>query len=608
MKRKACEPITPLKRIKLNHDAFKSVSSHNREDLKSPKHAPQSSLRVFCRLRPAEQHVPIYTVPTSNTLKIEPPPGSLANTADQFEFTHVFDENACQAEVAASVCEPAVRSLFEEGKNSLIFAYGITNAGKTHTVIGTAQDPGLIPRALEMVVRGKSEAATTKCNFYEIYNENIYDLLTDSFKNKPRVPLKIRQDGNSVLVSELTSRKISSFDEGKGLLELGMSNRRSADTGVNATSSRSHSIFTIHLEQPEQSSASITFVDLAGAERQQRTRTEGERLKEASHINCSLMTLSRCLETMKVNQLKGKNDIIPFRDCKLTRIFSEYFSGLHYITIVINVNPRRVDFEETVGALRFAAITKDLRPPKSKIENSRSERRAASPSRALVIKDLEEHLQLKTAECESLRRQLEDSKRSDDSAMQQLIARVKNETRSSVLEECSASYERREKASSESRDSMINSYTSLLQSSSDLWASKLAAQTTDLLGQASVKKEECGVDVAVSFELLCQPTEKVEQASETTEVWVLHADLAALQEEVRQLKAAFTVAQPRLSASKSEHESRGAELVAVNSKPKRKRASNRRSIVVKSPIASRTRAALRRQERFQLSSGNASDT
>lgn len=51
-------------------------------------------------------------------------------------------------EVYNKTTESLIRSLFD-GQSSLLFAYGVTNSGKTHTIVGTQKDPGLIPRSLD---------------------------------------------------------------------------------------------------------------------------------------------------------------------------------------------------------------------------------------------------------------------------------------------------------------------------------------------------------------------------------------------------------------------------------------------------------------------------
>ena len=47
----------------------------------------------------------------------------------------------------------------------------------------------------------------------------------------------------------------------------------------------------------------LSIVDLAGSESTRRTGATGMRVKEAGNINNSLLTLGRCIEAMRHNQL-----------------------------------------------------------------------------------------------------------------------------------------------------------------------------------------------------------------------------------------------------------------------------------------------------------------
>uniref|UniRef100_A0A8C7XC95 Kinesin motor domain-containing protein n=1 Tax=Oryzias sinensis TaxID=183150 RepID=A0A8C7XC95_9TELE len=66
----------------------------------------------------------------------------------KFSFSQIFGPETTQAELF----EDTVRSQlvdFLDGKNALIFSYGVTNAGKTFTIQGTTKEPGILPRVME---------------------------------------------------------------------------------------------------------------------------------------------------------------------------------------------------------------------------------------------------------------------------------------------------------------------------------------------------------------------------------------------------------------------------------------------------------------------------
>jgi hypothetical protein len=136
-------------------------------------------------------------------------------------------------------------------------------------------------------------------------------------------------------------------------------------------------LFTLKLAQvpkgktPEQVKADpnlvkysrLTVVDLAGSERAYRTGALGERIKEASHINRSLMTLSQVIEKLRYNQQHPKlpPQVVPFRDSQLTRLMQDYFQGSAKAVLVVNVNPSLSDSDETLHVLKFASVAKTVK-------------------------------------------------------------------------------------------------------------------------------------------------------------------------------------------------------------------------------------------------------
>jgi kinesin family protein 20 len=91
----------------------------------------------------------------STTISLSPPKGSInfrinGETQTQFHFSHILGPECSQEETFLKTMLPLTQS-FIQGGNALAFAYGITNAGKTFTVTGTKDQPGLVPRLLEVL-------------------------------------------------------------------------------------------------------------------------------------------------------------------------------------------------------------------------------------------------------------------------------------------------------------------------------------------------------------------------------------------------------------------------------------------------------------------------
>lgn len=190
------------------------------------------------------------------------------------------------------------------GHNSVMMAYGITAAGKTHTIEGNKAAPGVLPRALSALFEGIAGHVdggdlAVRVSYCEIYNEAVYDLLEEGGGGlQPRrQALRLAEDVKTgrVVVAGLSEVEVGSADEALAVLRRGAKHRQRAETGLNYASSRSHSIFGIalvrkeHQEEGEGEEARPTpalqrlgrmaFVDLAGSERAQRTGNVGIRLK-----------------------------------------------------------------------------------------------------------------------------------------------------------------------------------------------------------------------------------------------------------------------------------------------------------------------------------------
>ncbi|XP_046746104.1 kinesin-like protein KIF20A isoform X2 [Diprion similis] len=206
-------------------------------------------------------------------------------------------------------------------------------------------------------------------SFAEIYNETIFDLLSNDCQKK-RPPLKLATDSSGkAFIKGLKTVCVNSASEAYQLLMAGQYNLKVAATALNTRSSRSHCVFTIKvLKYHKENSpadvevSSFSFCDLAGSERLKKTLNEGERLKEAQNINTSLLVLGRCLKSIfEVQTSKSKQDIIgPFRESKLTRLFQSALSGKEHIALIVNVNPVPNLYVETQNVLNFSAIAKQI--------------------------------------------------------------------------------------------------------------------------------------------------------------------------------------------------------------------------------------------------------
>lgn len=151
-------------------------------------------------------------------------------------------------------------------------------------------------------------------------------------------------------------------------MDEGYRNRSIGSTQMNATSSRAHTIITIEFKQvifeegrKTEKFSVINLVDLAGSEKAGQTGATGDRLKEGCAINKSLTVLGQCISILadKANG-KQKGTVVPYRDSALTRILQNALGGNSKTIMVCALSPASMNYEETLGTLRYADRAKKI--------------------------------------------------------------------------------------------------------------------------------------------------------------------------------------------------------------------------------------------------------
>ena len=242
------------------------------------------------------------------------------------------------------------RSILEKcivGYNCSIFAYGQTGSGKTYTIQGTEGSRGLVSLSLEYLF---TIYESIRVSFVEIYNEAMIDLF------HPENDVSVREDpSGAVVVDNLAIIKTSSFSESIELYTRGISNRKTAATAMNMSSSRSHSVFTLFLERREHGvlkKSKLCFVDLAGSERGRDI--EGDRMKEMCNINKSLLCLGKIVHKLSS---EGRGHV-SYRDSKLTFLLKDSLGGNSRLAIIGNVSIANVP--DTLNTLLFLQRSKRI--------------------------------------------------------------------------------------------------------------------------------------------------------------------------------------------------------------------------------------------------------
>ncbi|CCW67871.1 unnamed protein product [Phytomonas sp. Hart1] len=316
-----------------------------------------------------------------------------------YQFDSIFwslggkgEKMATQADVFDQIGIPLVRHAFN-GFNSCLFAYGQTGSGKTYTMMGAdvavlegSEGRGVAPRIFQEIFIRKSELEATEgggstwdvdVGYVEVYNERVSDLLAKRPKSGEEVFVEIREHpSRGVFLEGQRLVPTRSFNDVIKCVEAGNIVRHTASTKMNNRSSRSHAIIMVLLREERLMTAKnqtvirtagknsrMNLVDLAGSERVAQSEVEGARFTEATHINLSLTTLGRVIDILADMATRGKKTrytMAPFRDSKLTFILKDSLGGNSKTMMVAAVSPSALNYEETLGTLRYASRARDI--------------------------------------------------------------------------------------------------------------------------------------------------------------------------------------------------------------------------------------------------------
>ena len=271
-----------------------------------------------------------------------------------------------------------------------MFAYGMTGTGKTFSMQGTTDSPGVIPLAVADIFSYIRETPgrefLLRVSYLEIYNEKIHDLLSPPATGAPAEEIKLREDNKrGVFAFPLKEEIVQSPTQLIRVIARGDQSRKTRSTQYNAQSSRSHAVVQIVVESRERAVSgksandkraalmpggvrvsTLSLIDLAGSERAAESK---ERRAEGAHINKSLLTLGTV-----VSRLSGDRDAngnptdkegkhLPYRDSKLTRLLQPALSGNSLVSILCTIQIGSAGSVagasghtgETLNTLKFAA-------------------------------------------------------------------------------------------------------------------------------------------------------------------------------------------------------------------------------------------------------------
>ncbi|MFS7916598.1 putative plus-end-directed kinesin ATPase [Helianthus anomalus] len=345
-------PVTPLTKIRTTATPSSST----------PRTREEENILVTVRVRPltprelANYDLFAWNCTDDNTLT------STNLNHDRHTSTYTFDRVFDPSCPNRSVYEQGARDVALsaiKGINSTIFAYGQTSSGKTYTMKGIADN--CINDIYAHIANATASRFVLKFSAIEIYNETVVDLL-----NRDSGALRLLDDPEKgTVVEKLTEEVVRNSQHLRSLIANCEDQRQVGETSLNDRSSRSHQIIRLTIESSfhDESGcvksllASLSLVDLAGSERASQTYAAGARLKEGSHINRSLLTLTNVIRKLSGGKKSGH---IPYRDSKLTRILQSSLGGNARTAIICTMSPALSHVDQSRNTLAFATSAKEV--------------------------------------------------------------------------------------------------------------------------------------------------------------------------------------------------------------------------------------------------------
>ena len=349
----------------------------------------QGRMRVYVRVRPATARAgeqPGVTVLDCQHLHVQAPKLRVIDS----EMDYVFDQ-ACSQEQVWEETRHLIGSV-RNGYNCAVMAYGQTGSGKTFTMQGSAEQLGIVPRALQLLVQpeepaepagepaphaaasAKPTAPRCALRVVEIYNEQVRDLQQTKSE---AAGLTIRQLPSGPDLPDAVITPISSVQQGLAAMQAAERRRAMAAHHKNEHSSRSHLVVTLFvlpaaaaLAASDASSAPwmtdaarLHLVDLAGSERLSATGATGSVLKEAQHINKSLSALGDVMRALAAAQASapGKASFVPFRNSKLTYLLQPTLTAGGRVLLLAALSPESSDAAESACTMQFADKCRSVR-------------------------------------------------------------------------------------------------------------------------------------------------------------------------------------------------------------------------------------------------------
>jgi len=303
---------------------------------------------------------------SGDKISLHNPISSGSTKESNFSFDHCYSWEHKTKDVYQDLAEPMIKKALD-GYNVSFVAYGQSGTGKSNTILGTIEEPGLVTMVTQMLFTVIDEASSSKdyfvtVSFLEVGDEHVHDLINPSGRD-----LKVRQhpqlglyvDDMAEVVVDSSDDVIRLCDQGNRILNLTSDNTNDVH--------RVSLMFTITVEQVNKGTlkgirSTISFFDLAASDHTSKSEESSFKSKSLNHLMQVVASLNQGTKTSSVS----------YRDCRLTKLLQDAFGGNSYLTMITHISPADTDYSETFSSLKFSSAVKNIKSLVKRNENDSS--------------------------------------------------------------------------------------------------------------------------------------------------------------------------------------------------------------------------------------------
>ena len=313
-------------------------------------------IKVFCRIRPISNMIhqtkSTLCLRKDNSIEIKNHNNKLLHFKT---FDKLYGGETDNNEIAKDLITYSDNVLLK-GSTVTLCAFGAHPAGKTHTIMGNKQDPGIAHRCIQYmfdtIEQQKHGNFVIKCAIFEIYNEKLKDLICATDDSSDSY-LDIKNDDDDVddLMSsqDLSWIELNCVNDYCKLHDICKKRRHQRPSAFNNSfENRSHVFIVFRVYRNKTKFGEMWLIDLCGSQRVRKVNQPSYILKECQSVGKSLGSFMNVLCAVQ-----KREKFIPYKNSVLTMLLKRNLSNNKYVIVYINVYENAFYDAETISSLRF---------------------------------------------------------------------------------------------------------------------------------------------------------------------------------------------------------------------------------------------------------------